>query len=405
MTDQMILDEFFDSEKGKCIASKLNKKWLSEHPEYKEYMDTRFPEPFEKYPEVISRIYNKIEEKPVCCMCGKPLKYRSFFTPYKKWCGQKCQLTDPEFIRWRESKIDKKESWKKARQTCLEKYGDEHYSNREKFKQTCLEKYGADSPLGSKEIRKKINKTVIEKYGVDNVSKAPEIIQKIYDVKLEKYGDGYYNNYEKGKQTMLERYGVENYMLTDNFIDIRESNEVREKIKIGVQKSYIENHDSIIEKQKQTWLKHFNVDNPHKLKEVIQKVNNTKAKNHTFNTSKIEEQVKEYLDEHNIEYRAQYKSDKYPFVCDFYFPQNDVYFEIQGMWTHGKKPFTGSEEDLEKLEKWKAKDKEFYKNAIYNWTVRDVEKRRIAKENNINLVEVFSIKFDEVIQKIQEVIA
>lgn len=39
---------------------------------------------------------------------------------------------------------------------------------------------------------------------------------------------------------------------------------------------------------------------------------------------------------------------------------------------------------------FKGKYKEFYKSAVYDWTVRDVEKRKIAKENNLNWVEFFN---------------
>ena len=32
----------------------------------------------------------------------------------------------------------------------------------------------------------------------------------------------------------------------------------------------------------------------------------------------------------------------------------------------------------------KAKQSQFYENAIKTWTERDVEKQRVAKENNLN---------------------
>ena len=48
--------------------------------------------------------------------------------------------------------------------------------------------------------------------------------------------------------------------------------------------------------------------------------------------------------------------------------------------------FCVDEECKKQLEAWqeKAKTSKFYENAIQTWTVRDVEKQRIAKENNLN---------------------
>lgn len=137
--------------------------------------------------------------------------------------------------------------------------------------------------------------------------------------------------------------------------------------------------------------------------EVRQKSYDTKKKNNSFNTSKIEEQLKDYLISHNINFKTQYKSDLYPFMCDFYFPDKDLYVEIQGSWTHGGKPYDSEDEDcIRQLELWKSKNTKYYDKAIETWTVRDVNKRNIAKINNLNLIEIFSIDLDECIQKISE---
>lgn len=42
--------------------------------------------------------------------------------------------------------------------------------------------------------------------------------------------------------------------------------------------------------------------------------------------------------------------------------------------------------------KEKAKKSKFYENAINVWTQRDVRKRNVAKENNLNWLEFFSLK-------------
>lgn len=115
----------------------------------------------------------------------------------------------------------------------------------------------------------------------------------------------------------------------------------------------------------------------------------TKKKNNSFNVSKDEEQLYESLLKENKTktiYR-NYKCDRYPFYCDFYIKEDDLFIELNAHWTHGGKPF--NEEDpecIKQLNEWKekAKTSKFYENAIETWTVRDVKKQKVAKENNLN---------------------
>ena len=127
---------------------------------------------------------------------------------------------------------------------------------------------------------------------------------------------------------------------------------------------------------------------------------NTRKRNKTFNTSKIEQEFKKYLEDNDINFKYQYKSEPYPFNCDFYFPDYDLYFEIQGHWGHGKHPFDeNNEDDLNILNIWKEKQniRPQYKMSIKVWTESDPYKRQIAKEHNLNWAEVFSIDIKDVI--------
>lgn len=311
MTDQDIIDFFIDKDRNKIIAAKVSKKYLENKAlEYKKYLDTRYNEPFDKYSEIITRIYHKIDNRPTCKNCGKPLKFHGFKHPYGTWCNTKCQLTDPEFIKWRSSVIDYETANKRAKQTCLEKYGNPNYRNTEKNRQTCLEKYGVEHYFQSDDWK------------------------------------------EKNRQTCLEKYGVECYSSTD---------------------------------------------------EYKEKLYNSKKKNKTFNTSKIEKLLEQYFIENNINFISQYKSELYPYSCDFYFPETDSYVEIQGNWTHGGKEFNANNEnDLEILEFWKSKNTKYYDNAIKNWTILDVEKRNCAKNNNLNYFEYFTIDFQTIINDLKD---
>lgn len=126
-----------------------------------------------------------------------------------------------------------------------------------------------------------------------------------------------------------------------------------------------------------------------KILQITKKQQTTKEKNNTFNTSKPETSVYLYLKKffmNELVYR-NYKSEKYPYRCDFYIKSRDLFIECNFHWTHGPHPFDkNSSEDIDLLNKWKEKAKisNFYKQAIYVWTILDKKKIETAKINNLN---------------------
>lgn len=406
MTDQDILNFFIDKTRNKIYEAKINIKYLTNKaPEYKEYLDNRYSEPFDKYSEVIARIYHNIEIKPQCKVCGKLLKFHSLKTPYGIWCGQKCQLKDEEFIKWRTGVIDYKTAKENRKRTCLKKYGNPNYRNLEKHKQTCLKKYGVEYAMQCDEIKEKNKLTNLKKYGVENVFQSEIIKDKCKKTKLEKYGDPNYRNLEKHKQTCLKKYGVESYLCTKNDNLKRGSSENLEKArKTNIERYGVENFtqtDKWKELNKQTCLKKYGVENYSSTNDWREKTYKTKKKNHSFNTSSIEQKLITYFKNNNINYIYQYKSILYPYMCDFYFPDTDTYVEIQGNWTHGGRPFDKNNElDVSQLKLWESKGSKYYDNAIKVWSKSDVEKRNIVGLNKIKFIEIFSIDFNHIISKL-----
>ena len=60
------------------------------------------------------------------------------------------------------------------------------------------------------------------------------------------------------------------------------------------------------------------------------------------------------------------------------------------------------ENDRHIIERWKNKSN-YYNNAIYNWSIRDVEKRNEAKFNKLNYLEIFqNISFENIVSFIKE---
>ena len=349
--------------------------------------------------ETINRIKLNILTHPICPICHNNLvKYKGRYLSsnifqstcddincIKKYKGYKSQLTKLE--RYGDSHYNNSN---KMLQTKLEKYGDSNYHNIEKMKQTCLERYGLTNGGGTEQSIKKSKQTKLERYNdptFANPEKAKETklkkygdenyinVKKIKQTKLERYGDSNYHNIEKMKQTCLERYG-----LTNGGGTIQALNKAKNTCLSKYNTEYYFQSNNFKEKFKNNE------------KQIIEKRNNTKRKNNTFNKSKPEDKSYILLKEKYPDVIRQYKSELYPFNCDFYIPSLDLYIECNYFWMHGYKPYQGTKEDLLKLNNWKNHNTNCYKSAIETWTIRDIKKRNTAKENNLNWIEFFDIK-------------
>lgn len=151
-------------------------------------------------------------------------------------------------------------------------------------------------------------------------------------------------------------------------------------------------------------IKSINLKSEKEKQQILQKRYSTKRKNNTFNISSLEKLFENYLQSKKYEYIRQYRDKvRYPFLCDFYLPQYDMFIEIQGNWTHGKHPFNKlNKEDMEIVHIWESKNSRYYKKAINDWTQRDPLKRETAKNNNLNYLEIFSDDIEIVIKTFEE---
>lgn len=181
-------------------------------------------------------------------------------------------------------------------------------------------------------------------------------------------------------------------LMSDRSKRLWEDDKYRNKVAVGLKKAI--EKESTKKKKSEASKKNW------KDKNYIEKRFKTMKMNGSFNTSSIEMKLKEYFDSIGLSYIYQYRSDKYPFNCDFYFPEKDLYVEIQGTWLHGGRPYIDDDECNSKLEIWRSKKTKFYDNAIKTWTINDVKKRIVANDNKLNWIEIFSCDFDECVEKI-----
>ena len=367
--DSILLKIFFNKENN-IIGGKVA-RLRRKFPNILSYLNKRYPDSF-SLKETLIRMKYHIDVHPKCPVCGNFTKFYGFKNlMFTNHCSNKCTQLDSE------TKI--------------------------KFKQTCLEKYGVDAPMKSSKIKEKSKQVCLEKYGVENISQFFETKEKYKQTCLEKYGvDNPFklektkiNSHskeakEKQRKTCLEKYGVENSF---------QSKEVRQKYKENYKRKYgVENpfqNEIIKEKIKQTCLEKYGVDRAIKNSLISNKVINTRIKNNTWTTSKPEEKLYLYIKVKFPSVIRQYKDkERYPYFCDFYIPELDLFLELNGTWTHGNHPYDmNSKEDNSILNIWKEKSKEhpMYLAAIKTWVVSDVNKRNKAKENHLNFKEVWNL--------------
>ena len=161
--------------------------------------------------------------------------------------------------------------------------------------------------------------------------------------------------------------------------------------------------EETLHKRKCTCKTRYGVDNVMQVPEIKEKMFNTCKVNGSFGPhSKLEDKVFEKLIKKFNTVERQYKEKRYPFACDFYIPDIDLFIECQFHPSHGKHPFNKLNNE-DKILSEQIKDTEYIiGQASYEvWTIRDVNKREIAKQNNLNYLEFFNLKeFNEWYEKI-----
>lgn len=381
MTDKEVIDI--------CVlkSGKVNpnlSRIVNKNKELYGYLHSRYPnDDYVSNLFTLKRIINKVEELPRCQKCGAKI-----YKVNARWCSQKCQLSDPKFIEERELKYDRVVGHQHYKETCIKKYGVDNTFKlqqiQDKRRKTNLERYGCEEFLSTDIAKKKRLITCLDKYDVDNPSKtdfvkdkiSKKVKDKIEEIKL------------KVSTTWKSHTKEENH-------EISKKRQNTIKTKYG-------GMDVIINKAKQTCLERYGVDNPLKSKEIRSSIDwddvnkkriMTKQKNKTFNTSKPEDELYDYVKKKFPDAIHHMINDpRYPYECDIYIPSLDIFIEYQGTWTHDTHPYGTNENDKIKVEKWKSKNTRYYNQAIYVWTILDPKKRSIAYQNHLNYVEIWNMK-------------
>lgn len=262
----------------------------------------------------------------------------------------------------------------------------------ERRKATNLRKYGVEHALQAKQFLDKQQATNLRKYGARNVMQVPEIKQRHDDACTALYGTpsplGSDKIREKVQATCFENHGGIGPMADPA---------VRERGRQACRRKYgCDNPMQSVEGQaafKASMLRRRGVENPMWVKEFAGKVMSSRLVNGTLNVSSPEEVL--YSDLCNLfgtdDVVRQYRSDRYPWACDFYIKHLDLFIELNTDWSHGGHWFDAADQaDCAVLARAQMKfaenEKSRYAGVMETWCKQDIQKRAKARENSLNYV-------------------
>ena len=376
----------------KILTNSIRKINKGKYPNILEYLNSRYNDS-DCMTETIRRIEYKLEERPVCKWCGGHVSFNGYHKGsihYSACCCSSCHAKYTKDKRF---------------ETNIKKYGRKNFGSAEKVKEYWISHYGVDNPAKTDFVKKKMRETNLRKYGFNCSSKSEIVKEKIKQTCLKRYGVEYAGQIEeakeKSKKTCLEKYGSEYYIGSKDCLE-----KTIEFSKQNYNVDWFTKSEEIKNKAKETMLKRYGVEYSMQIPknkeymsylmssyEMQERRYNTMKRNHTFNSSSIEEEFFLYIKSRFPKVIRQYKDkNRYPYFCDFYIPELDYFIELQGYYTHGNHPFDpNSNEDLQLIEYYKKKYGEDCQ-PITIWSIKDVEKRNCAKSNHLNFKEVWSVE-------------
>jgi len=344
MTDEDIIRKLWPN-KTPLLRRYLNtnSNWIRE---YVRYLESRFSDSSSMF-ESLNRIKYHLEEKPRCKNCGKPLEYVDI----------------------------KGGSWP---QYCCCKCANSNDVKKQKTINTLVEKYGVKNSYNIRDVVERTRQKNLEKWNVEVSSQREDVREKISNSWKSHTEDQKKSIADKKRETCIERYGCENPY---------QNEEVKKRYRETCLAKYGFEHYSKNDTMR------MKISQIISSKPTQQKIYNTKKRNNTFHTSKLEDKSCEMLREKFGEVIRQYRDERYPFACDFYIPSMDTFIECNYHWTHGGHAFDPSSDgDAKKLELWKSRGTAYYMNAIHTWTVSDVKKAEAARNAKIGFAAFYTIR-------------
>lgn len=344
---------------------------------------------FRTIQEIIYLLENKdnLENLHIFCKCGNKNRFIRYKKGYTKHCCCKCNTTDPNTREKNSIGVRKACSLKTKEQKYLKalKISNSRRNRTAEQKQSTFKKQSLASKImwanktkddiksmgrkisdaHSKRTRQQKDESILKYKNSMNkksIEEKKEILRKI-SLKLK----------SRTKEQLKETYkkSLSTKIKNDT---LPSSNKVRNKIKITFLNKTIEEKDNI-----------------------KRKIYETKKKNGTLGGYRSKSEIRCYekvkVRFNKAEY-SYYDEERYPFNCDIYVPELDLFIECHFGVYHHYHPFNDNNiGDLVELSKMHTiinspyyldDQKKFYKNIINCWVDKDKLKLKTFQDNKLN---------------------
>ena len=298
----------YNKETHKFSSGRTGKAYLIRHGWYDSIMN--YYDDSNQMIEILYRILNGIDKKPVCKMCGKPVKFCIHESRYNFYCSRKCQNSNPDMKKINAASVSN------ALKKVYQERGTEVKAKRQ---QALKEHYGSPdnpkekftSPFSIPKIQKKGKQTLIKHYGVDNVFKDKEWKKKMM-IKVK-------NTVRKKFHQKCIKFGYD-VEYHNNYVILKNECPVHGNVKL-----FYQQFDNRCLKKDRNW--HGKLACP---------ICNPERNPETS----IEFKIKEILNEFNLNFKEHDRSvlrnpkTNFPLELDFYLPDNRLAIECNGTFWH-----------------------------------------------------------------------
>jgi hypothetical protein len=312
----------------------------------------------------------------ICKNCGVHFERRP--SEVKTYCSKKCSSSCPDMIKLR----------------------------NENAKKTFLEKYGGH-PMTREETKQRHQESVLRNYGVTHPLKSKSLVNKVKNTKLERYGDENYCNKDKIKETKIEKYGslytpgeggvtkkaVERlnriFFNSDNYTPLFET------LKIG---------DDL---NKYFYFKCKDCNKVFKFKKsnLREPLCRCQYKNMFTKHSKVEMEIRKFLNDNNIEFSIQDRKILSGYELDILILSKNIAIEVNGIYWHSEKAGKTRDYHLNKTLECKSKGINLIHILDKDWVnKKEIVKSMLLSKLNLNKNVFYAKDFyiNEITNKIKD---
>jgi 3D (Asp-Asp-Asp) domain-containing protein len=269
----------------------------------------------------------------ICSNCNKEVKnlFKEYYL-YTNGLKDKYYCNSCKYIKSEKTSYEKygvsnpmknNEVKEKLKQTILNKYGVDHFSKtpnyKKTFKKTCISKWGTTNPFSNQEVKNKIKNTNLERLGVNYPMQNKDVVLK-------------------SEQTCIDNWGKKRYSETDNYKNIIDNKtKKRFSINLGNEYNIVEYINNIFTIDHKKCNTQFTT---HKgliyTRYRTNKIICTNCNPIGLVNSSLEIEVRNFLDDYNVEYVTNTKSLLNGTELDIFIPSYNVALEINGVYWHSE---------------------------------------------------------------------